>query len=340
MSLLIVTSGCTGSARSDVNGKLQRGETKVNVKDSVFGLTAEEFYSDPLKTENETIEKLEEEDFRGIAIGGPLFVNVEERSSFPLVIAHMRSFEEISRLQFDHHAILVARNLDTWALACAPVVDLPDNIVEEEPPPSDAPLPEGHSSEVLRIDARERLELSWSPGRYVVSVILWDSRSNALPTLLGTGELKTPEKISQEACRNAEPLATVLPKNIEALPVDSPKNGLSVSIDKEEEKRYIKIAAMLPYDRSSGCPGITLSEENDKDALIRVNLVFLHRRDGLLGARELAIPAHIEDGTAKSNARFNLKDLAISVKEGDDVVIYAFCGPHESEPVRYAGAGK
>jgi hypothetical protein len=148
-----------------------------------FGLEAEEFWSDPFRTDLQLSRRLRRQGFSGVQIDAPAFVAIDRRQSLPVVACRFGMYKDVWDVPYEQHALITA-------------VDLDDNFVhaarafnsEYEPLPRPSAdrrePPEGFSSKLYLLELRELFGLSWHPDGYLVTAILRERVSNRVEVRL------------------------------------------------------------------------------------------------------------------------------------------------------------
>ena len=139
-----------------------------------FSLNDEDYWSRPSSQQLTLTKKLAREGFDGVLIAAPSEVPVDARETLPLVALRAGSYQQLFDLDLKTHGHLAVMDLQANHLMVAPAIDLTDEEIEEQEPPSS----KGYSGSLELVELRERLELDWLPGEYLVAVVLRDRISN------------------------------------------------------------------------------------------------------------------------------------------------------------------
>lgn len=145
-----------------------------------LGLTTEEFWSDPYRTRDAIEDDLLTRQEAKTIVGLPAIVPLDVRDTAPLVVLRVASNEARSHMPFRSNAIVTAVDL-TRNQAYADLAIEPRRRMKQQP--SDA-MPAGWGGEAFVVDLRERLNLPWQPGQYLVTLLLQNEASPRLRTAL------------------------------------------------------------------------------------------------------------------------------------------------------------
>lgn len=152
---------------------------------SAFGLTPNEFWTDPNRTEDEVIDRLGQEGFEGVRIDAPSFVPLDVRDTLPLLAVRAGSYRDMYSVDYTQHALLTAVDLDSNRVYVSLADESEYDRVRSDEPVDIETVPEGRLSSFYVLDARERLGLPWHPARYLVTVVLRERISNRFAVELG-----------------------------------------------------------------------------------------------------------------------------------------------------------
>jgi hypothetical protein len=117
----------------------------------------------------------------GVAIGAPARVPIALRKTLPVVTVRFCETREDWAVPFDRHALLTAINLDENRVHAGYAGDQEAELPDVDP----AEAPTGRSSSAGSLDARERLDLPWRAGTYLLTLILREQVSNRVRVELG-----------------------------------------------------------------------------------------------------------------------------------------------------------
>ncbi|KMQ50140.1 hypothetical protein CHISP_2910 [Chitinispirillum alkaliphilum] len=316
-------------------------------------LSDNQFFSNPLVDRNKIDRAMFFDDFTGIVIGSPYMVNIERRSSLPLVSFNRRSFDDNAKFSSRRFSVVVTIDLDRGFLYWNMMEYLPDNVILFPMPDdlkSEAPSrPKGSSTQVHSIDLRERLGVEWQPSNLLTTVFLYDQYSNRQLTTLFTKDQPDSESISEFATNELSQLMDVSPSDVipvtpkEENPLPEPsEKGLVITTD---EKFYLNknepliisgsfLIPVFPHERTTPENG-----ESPISAVIPLALIISGSVDGCLGVFQLHVPVieTIMESEDKSIAsgffRISLSDhINISLSE-QSYTIFAMSRQFLSEPL-------
>lgn len=121
----------------------------------------------------------------GFEIMGPGSVDLKAKKSVPLVLSWVETLAKIAKTPFrDIAAVTMIRLEDNKVFAEAAYEELRG----VEYVPLENEQPEGHDGELNLIDLRQRLEMDWKPGIFLVTALLRDQASNRIRMEFKHGE--------------------------------------------------------------------------------------------------------------------------------------------------------
>jgi hypothetical protein len=136
--------------------------------------------------------------FDGIALRAPARIEMEQRSTVPLVVVIERGDERARSVPLrDNAIVLVTRDAsaESWATEAFPVPEgkIPPRVkVPHDPPPPD---PTKRMKKVDLRDLRAAGALPWRPGRYVVRLLAWDWMSNPVAIAVTDAAAAPPARV-------------------------------------------------------------------------------------------------------------------------------------------------
>lgn len=152
----------------------------------VFDLTGADYWADPMRTMRAFAWDRIGDRIAGIVLGGPAEVDLDAHDTLPLIAFHSDTIAEMIRSPF-HHAVVVASRLDEHDVRAA-AAEIP-----EMHAPAPPPVPEpGFAGGPHLLDLREILGIPWTPGQWIVRVLLRDRQSNPLQVELFRGRERAP----------------------------------------------------------------------------------------------------------------------------------------------------
>jgi hypothetical protein len=173
-----------------------------------LGLSDSDYWDDPLKTRMQIEDRLLDEDRSLSLIGAPSQVAYQQRDTLPLVFLRVGKQDAVARLPFRHFALLIAQELTTNTTYSGLAV-LDDAVPS---PPYDGPPLEGMTGEAWVVDLRDRLQLPWTRGELLVSLVMRDAMTHRVRIKLDKGGYKDPAVDAYLAEAEQQPqLASVHP---------------------------------------------------------------------------------------------------------------------------------
>lgn len=154
-----------------------------------FGLTNDEYWTNPWKNLPDFAWKRSEEGVSGVVIDLPDFVALPARESVPLLAYQSGTIVEISRASFSGHAIVTAVNLDDGYLHVGRAMERLGSA-----PPSTAPPPPADPTQLVDAGFGGKNELvdlvvaaliPLRPATYLVTVLIRDTVSNRVRVQFG-----------------------------------------------------------------------------------------------------------------------------------------------------------
>jgi hypothetical protein len=147
-----------------------------------FALSAADYWDAPHKTMMDFAWDRVGEQISGIVLGGPPQLDVDVRSTLPMVAFHSDTLAGLVEAPF-HAAIVVASRVDEPDLRA---------VVADEPEADDetAPPAEGFAGTPHDLELRELLNLPWKPATWIVTLLLRGSASNRVTVRLTRGALR------------------------------------------------------------------------------------------------------------------------------------------------------
>jgi len=151
-----------------------------------FELEDAEFWTALSAIEEYLLDRFEEdEEYTGVVLDGPREVQLDGRSTLPLLMVRACSLVENAALELDSRGILISTLLEGHEVLADFAFRQPDEPPDEAFSDDDESPPEGRVVKVYSLSLTERLsELPWKPGTWQTTLLLFDQRSNSVVTRL------------------------------------------------------------------------------------------------------------------------------------------------------------
>jgi hypothetical protein len=170
---LIAMAGCNAGSVDKKNNA-----EKARMMSISYGLDEGEYWTNPNRTLEATVQEAVRQDFRGLLLEGPRTVDTERRSTLPLVGLRSATFEENFYLRHVSHAVIVGVSSGDNSVLAAPAWQDKSEDKEDYTPPAEG-FPEGFSLSPFDLEVRERLpEMPWGPGKWTFTLYLFNQQSN------------------------------------------------------------------------------------------------------------------------------------------------------------------
>lgn len=156
------------------------------MSDVDFGLSDDEFWSNPSKEPPRRGLLPSIPTTSGIELAAPSFASITGRESLPLVARFTATHEELARVSFVRSALITAIDLGRNRFCCGFACDQEE--VATDPPTGAArsrPRPPGRMSQRFVIDLRARAQIPWHPSEWLVTALLEGQLSNRVRTRVG-----------------------------------------------------------------------------------------------------------------------------------------------------------
>lgn len=173
------------------NKKISRGgETRArgSMSTDAFGMKNEDYFSSPFKNVNDVGDKLVENGFDGLIIGGPDYIPIGKVDRFPVVALRVAESMESSRHLFNEYALITAIDLSSSEFHANAFVERRSITVERDL--ENNPPPPGRVTDGGATDLFTSLSMPKQIGDYLVTVILLDKTSNRIRVRVGPSELE------------------------------------------------------------------------------------------------------------------------------------------------------
>ncbi|MCC7141080.1 MAG: hypothetical protein IT349_03165 [Candidatus Eisenbacteria bacterium] len=156
------------------------------MSDVDFGLSDDEFWSNPGKEPPRRGPLPSIPATSGLELAAPSFASVTGRETLPLVARFTATHEELARVSFARSALITVVDLDRNSFYCGFACDQEEAVTG--PPPGAAltrPRPPGRMSRRFVIDLRARAQIPWQPSELLVTALLEGQPSNRVRTRVG-----------------------------------------------------------------------------------------------------------------------------------------------------------
>ncbi len=186
-----------------------------------------EYFTDPFKNESTVIDGLFASAFTGVALDAPALVELDLRTTVPILALRVWPNREKPQLDFEQTAILTAVDLRSNFVHVGTAFDLGGRGRGQppDPPTSDAEeLPEGMNAQPYDIDARKRLGLPWERSLLLVTIFARDQQTNRVRVTLDQSQAsyRDPEvERFLEERRKLEPPWPIAPHPVRGTPLPS-----------------------------------------------------------------------------------------------------------------------
>ena len=274
---------------------------------SILKFEEDEYFrlNDVILSERES--ELLDIDFMGIAINGPKQVECNKHDILPIVMGLRYSGERDWSVDLKKNCFIIATDLDNGTvLVSRALTSLKDEYYsfddEEE---NDGPFPPGLaevSALVLKIDANEKLAISWNSGKWTFCMLYFDWCSNAIEVgLIGTDPVKTGFAGQIDPEPNFSDI-TALPTyvRIKQTP-DVDNSGLSFLIETKKKNDRLVLDLFAGYTikiRASHIPGTQIKFEFENKnveevaAVIPLTVLLLTKNNKLPIQIDLTVPIY------------------------------------------------
>ena len=178
------------------------------MSNGIFGLTNDEFWSDPEKGSFENASSFAQDDRIGVWIDAPTTAALDT-ATLPIALMDLRPPREHAQIEGEEGIVLVAvRHDDNALFVTRPLV------IDKTPEPTGPPPPppsEGLRGEYYVIDAIETLRMSVRRGAYTVFAMLRERISNTCRVSVGPGEHEVRDDVPEGDIEDAVAVDPVWP---------------------------------------------------------------------------------------------------------------------------------
>ncbi len=147
-----------------------------------LALPDEHFWADPLADQVEVSLDLVRSKALGVLLDGPARVDLSARGSLPIVVAQVATYADFDRADAARHGVLSAIEVESGQARAAPLQD--QEMAPAGPAGQATPSRKGIGAQLWFAQARTRLGLPWSAGRWILTVHVGDRASSRLEVLL------------------------------------------------------------------------------------------------------------------------------------------------------------
>lgn len=228
-----------------------------------LGLSDEEFWTQPFKTKSDIEKRLMQKKTEALVVGAPEKVLINAHKTFPVVALRVAFLKNTALKDFRKTAIITAVELSTNRVYAGMALRQ-----DVDSPPADGEMPEGWmGGEGYSIDLRDRLQLPWKPGEYIVTLLMLDQASKRLRTrLVDTSGYEDPEVARFiEEHRKKTGVSSVWPEPGDPLPSYKREKGSPpvpserVKFKADEEEPEIDEEEIESGKKRERKPGIAIS---------------------------------------------------------------------------------
>ena len=137
--------------------------------------------------DRETHRRLYKAGMRGMLLGAPGFVSLDERDTLPIALARIVSAREAAAVDFDEQAVLSAFDVERGELRVSRLVVREDGFMKAPRIPGEDPG-EGTVSRIYHADLHSQLGIPWRPATLLVAVSMRGQMTNRVRVELGRSE--------------------------------------------------------------------------------------------------------------------------------------------------------
>jgi hypothetical protein len=324
-----------------------------------FGLTDDEYWTDPKKNLAQVAENQVLGDVEGILLDAPRQVILGDRATLPLLTFYSGKTQDLYDVRFAAHAVVTAIDLEQGVVHAALAVE--DTGLPAKPVSGPKPSP-GFTGEFNEVEARGRLGLPWRPGRYLITMILRDKVSDRVQVELvnSPSSYEDPEvKKYLEEQRGARPPRGVSPtpdgskltyRRLDDSPGLPEGNGLVIEADrvvpgKPGQAGYVRGSFRLPV-RKTDVYRRTAGEDEEGNPLVTavasVTLLIVGSDRADPWTYPMLVPSTVdvegdeENPVATGHFRVDLMQLKRVASEPQTHFVYGFAGAHMVGPAPLA----
>ena len=176
-----------------------------------FKLKDAQFWKDSTRLEDELVDRFDEDEaFMGLVLDGPREVQLDKRSTLPLLAVRASTLVDNSELDLHDRAILVATRIEGHEALAALAFRQPSAPPDDEPF-DDEPPPEGRTVQAFSLSVTESLkDFPWKPSTWQTTLLLFDQRSNPVVTRLEDAHSRDPAVLEFLAAQRRPGYPTVV----------------------------------------------------------------------------------------------------------------------------------
>jgi hypothetical protein len=317
-----------------------------------IGLSDEEFWSNPLKDDDESIPP------DGLYLGAPGSVALGSRHTLPLLVRRSVSLKDSIAVLFKRYALVHGIDVQSNRVFANYAVEQ-DNAVYEDRDPAVLARVKGRTLQPFLIDARERLDLPWRPSTMLFTVTVRDRVSNRRLVTLGRGAGAYEDPAVQEYLEKNRkvPVPTVWPQpahppevvpayvNVDGSPQLPNQPGIAISGDRVTELRkgarcVVRGSFLVPIGKDDLVP----AEEGERHtAVVGIHLVLVGADDPMPMVRTLRVPVYGEATPGQLASGFftvDLLQLYTPPSQTQTYFLYLFSREVMSGPQPFAFVGR
>lgn len=321
-----------------------------------FGVSNEDYWSDPLKMRDEIETRLIESGQETLAVGAPSTVYVDSRSTLPVVVLRTAKLDTMARNKFREKAVIAAMDLSSDHLYAYMAIV---NNALPTPAYTGPPL-SGMGGEALVVDARRQLKLPWSGhNAFVISAILGNQTSNRVRVEMKKSGYEDPAVIEYLRKRQVPEMLDVWPeaapewtdpfdRNVSTIPdytdrVDSPpipdKPDIALAAARVEHIAQRPSCVVLGSFRLPAQQRYAVPGSRSYSAVVPITILVTGSQTGFPYLFPLRVPSKDRignDPNASLTGYFAIDLCALSkfIHEKETFFAYAFSGSVMSKSTR------
>lgn len=156
----------------------------TNIVTSILSFSDEKFFQEGDLLQKQELDLLDI-DFLGIAINAPKIINTNIRAYLPIILAARFTGERDWNFNLGDKCILIGINVNTCNIAFEHMFKRRENTLQEQniikPEKNDL---SGIAAQIVKVDAKSKLDIPWGTGEWVFTAINYDWVSNSIAVTL------------------------------------------------------------------------------------------------------------------------------------------------------------